>query len=150
MTKRQIDHDPHPEIESLRALYQAYQRGNGWPIRPSIPKGDLPALRGLLDDGVSPPDVELCTLWLRSNPFWQARVPPVASVHKNIAEWTRQGRPQQWREISPPRDGRARRRRSGDYAEPTDEEVEALRRTLKALPPEAFGTHGRGNWLPAT
>lgn len=98
---RPLDSCPHPEIEVLRALYQGYQAGNGWPLKESIPSKELQPLRDLLDDGYTAPDVEACTRWLRTDPYWKATAPPVSAVHRQIAEWIRQGRPP--RMASPPK-----------------------------------------------
>ena len=133
---RSIPHDVIPERESLRSLYQAYQRGNGWPEGESIPTSEIPALRKLLDDGLSPPDVEVCTRWLRSDPYWSERIPPVASVHKRIAEWTAKGKPDQW--LPPKANGNGRRQH--ETPEVSESEVRAIQARLSAARAHHAGT----------
>lgn len=87
--------------EALIPIWQAYQRGNGWPVDESIGAQDKPALRELLGEKRTPGDVEGCTKWVRSMQYWTDRVPPIATVRRYMAEWIRKKRPAQWVDSSP-------------------------------------------------
>ncbi len=86
-------HDAVPEVESLRLLHQAFQRGTGQTVTEALPTGIAKAaLRQLLDDDRSADDIEACARYLKTG-WWRDKALTIPKLAENIGQWIAQGRP---------------------------------------------------------